>query len=169
MFFAGRGRPGPRRRDRIVPPSPQRPGNGRVAVPGRTGPIRECDRRARATPRRASTFPPLAHVSRATRDSVAVPGPGFGWYPGVLLGRVYLSGCTGKVSPGQCLCRFESGRGQRPPQGPWRSGSALPWHGRGRGFDSLRLHQGCGRRSCTPASSQIGFGASPSLLSGLTP
>ncbi len=25
--------------------------------------------------------------------------------------------------------------------GPWRSGSALPWHGRGRGFDSRRLHQ----------------------------
>ena len=24
--------------------------------------------------------------------------------------------------------------------GPWRSGSALPWHGRGRGFDSRRLH-----------------------------
>ncbi len=25
--------------------------------------------------------------------------------------------------------------------GLWRSGSALPWHGRGRGFDSRQLHQ----------------------------
>jgi hypothetical protein len=24
--------------------------------------------------------------------------------------------------------------------GPWRRGSALPWHGRGRGFKSRRLH-----------------------------
>ena len=26
--------------------------------------------------------------------------------------------------------------------GLWLSGRALPWHGRGRGFDSLHLHQG---------------------------
>ncbi len=27
-----------------------------------------------------------------------------------------------------------------PDEGLWRSGSALPWHGRGRGFNSRQLH-----------------------------
>ncbi len=41
--------------------------------------------------------------------------------------------------------------------GLWRSGSALPWHGRGRGFDSPQLHQEIAR-------AQSIFALSPFLL-----
>ncbi len=56
-------------------------------------------------------------------------------------GGVALAGIPARDRSGDAFDTLAPPLAWSGHMGPWRSGSALPWHGRGRGFDSRRLHQ----------------------------